>query len=101
MKTITINNKKFLKSFLLFSLAFFIYEIFFLQDVFAANLETQMNQIQKFNNDYLKKIGLTGATIWGSVWAAIKGNLKLAGTIVAIWLILNLYLKWIEGGMVL
>jgi hypothetical protein len=66
----------------------------------AANLEQQLDKVGAVANGKFKTIGLTAATIGGGIWSVVKGNLKLAGIIVAIGITLSLYLEWIAGGMV-
>jgi hypothetical protein len=67
----------------------------------AVNLEDQLDKVGKIANGKFKTIGLTAATIGGAIWAVVKGNLKLAGIIIAIGVTLSLYLEWIAGGMVI
>ena len=71
----------------------------FVSDAFAATLEQQLDSINALTTDKIKKYGITGATIAGGIWAIIKGNVKLAGIIVLIGIILGYYLEWIAGGM--
>lgn len=65
----------------------------------AATLEAQLDKVGVVANGKFKTIGLTAATIGGGIWSVVKGNLKLAGIIVAIGIVLSLYLEWIAGGM--
>jgi hypothetical protein len=71
----------------------------FVSDVFAATLEQQLDSINSLTTNKIKTYGITGATIAGGIWAIIKGNVKLAGIIVLIGIILGYYLEWIAGGM--
>jgi len=66
----------------------------------AANLEQQLDKVATVANGKFKTVGLTAATIGGGIWSVVKGNLKLAGIIIAIGITLSLYLEWIAGGMV-
>jgi hypothetical protein len=66
----------------------------------ANNLEQQLDKVGAVANGKFKTIGLTAATIGGGIWSVVKGNLKLAGIIIAIGITLSLYLEWIAGGMV-
>ena len=65
----------------------------------ATTLETQLDKIGTLSSTKLKTIGISGATILSSIWAVVRGNIKLAGAIVAIGVILGLYLEWINAGM--
>jgi hypothetical protein len=86
--------------YVLISLLGAITYILFASDAFAANsLEEQLDSINTLTNDKIKTYGITGATIAGGIWAIIKGNVKLAGIIVLIGIILGYYLQWIAGGM--
>ncbi|WP_342260486.1 hypothetical protein [Candidatus Tisiphia endosymbiont of Metellina segmentata] len=37
--------------------------------------------------------------VLSSIWAVVRGNLRLAGAIVAIGIILGFYLDWVSSGM--
>lgn len=65
----------------------------------ATTLESQLDKIGTLSSTKLKTIGISGATILSSIWAVVRGNIKLAGAIVAIGVILGLYLEWINAGM--
>lgn len=65
----------------------------------ATSLEGQLDKVGGIANGKFKTIGLTAATIAGSIWSVVKGNLKLTGIIIAIGVSLSLYLEWITGGM--
>lgn len=65
----------------------------------ATTLETQLDKIGTLSGGKLKTIGISAATILSSIWAVVRGNIKLAGAIVAIGVILGLYLEWINAGM--
>ena len=69
------------------------------EPVFATTLEGQLDRIGGLSMGKLKTIGISGATILSSIWAVARGNLRLAGAIVAIGIILGFYLEWISGGM--
>ena len=71
------------------------------ESVMAANLEQQLDRVGAVANGKFKTIGLTAATIGGSIWSVVKGNLKLTGIIIAIGICMSLYLEWIAGGMVI
>ena len=86
--------------YVLISLLGVITYMLFASDALAANsLEEQLDSIKTLTNDKIKTYGITGATIAGGIWAIIKGNVKLAGMIVLIGIILGYYLQWIAGGM--
>ena len=65
----------------------------------ATSLEGQLDKVGTLANGKVKLIGITGATILGSIWSIAKGNLKLMGLIIGIGICISLYLEWIEGGM--
>lgn len=67
--------------------------------VFATTLEGQLDRIGGLSTGKLKTIGISSATILSSIWAVARGNLRLAGAIVAIGIILGFYLEWISSGM--
>ncbi|EER22302.1 hypothetical protein REIS_1812 [Rickettsia endosymbiont of Ixodes scapularis] len=65
----------------------------------ATTLEGQLDRIGGLSTGKLKTIGISGATILSSIWAVVRGNIRLAGAIVAIGIILGFYLEWIASGM--
>lgn len=67
--------------------------------VFANSLEGQLDKIGGLSTGKLKTIGISGATILAAIWAVVKGNLRFAGAIVAIGIILGFYLDWVSSGM--
>ena len=75
--------------------------IFFSEYVFAATLEEQLDSANILVTDKIKKYGIISASIAGGIWAIFKGNVKQAGIIVLIAVILSYYLSWVEGGMTL
>lgn len=95
-KKILINSgrNKFVKGLCLTALVLMVSEI-----ASATTLETQLDKIGTLSSTKLKTIGISGATILSSIWAVVRGNIKLAGAIVAIGVILGLYLEWINAGM--
>ena len=64
-----------------------------------TSLESQLDKVGGLANGKLKTIGISAATILSAIWSVVRGNIKLAGGIVAIGVILALYLEWIAGGM--
>ncbi|WP_371219387.1 hypothetical protein ACA350_04255 [Orientia tsutsugamushi] len=63
----------------------------------ADTFEGQLNKIDGLFSKKLKTIGISSATILSSIWAVARGNIKLAGVMVAIGLVLGFYLvncKW-------
>lgn len=66
---------------------------------YATTLEGQLDRIGGLSSGKLKTIGISGATILSSIWAVVRGNIRLAGAIVAIGIILGFYLEWIASGM--
>ncbi|MFU7500202.1 MULTISPECIES: hypothetical protein [unclassified Candidatus Tisiphia] len=66
---------------------------------FANTLEGELDRIGGLSTGKLKTIGISGATILSSIWAVVRGNLRLAGAIVAIGIILGFYLDWVSSGM--
>lgn len=65
----------------------------------ATSLESQLDKVGGLATGKLKTIGISAATILSAIWSVVRGNIKLAGGIVAIGVILALYLEWIAGGM--
>lgn len=65
----------------------------------ATSLENQLDKVGGLASGKLKTIGISGATILSAIWSVVRGNIKLAGVIVAIGIILGFYLEWIAGGM--
>ncbi|WP_040614733.1 hypothetical protein [Rickettsia endosymbiont of Ixodes scapularis] len=65
----------------------------------GETLEGQLDRIGGLSTGKLKTIGISGATILSSIWAVVRGNLRLAGAIVAIGIILGFYLEWVSSGM--
>ncbi|WP_341791028.1 hypothetical protein [Rickettsia endosymbiont of Gonocerus acuteangulatus] len=65
----------------------------------GETLEGQLDHIGGLSTGKLKTIGISGATILSSIWAVVRGNLRLAGAIVAIGIILGFYLEWVSSGM--
>ena len=65
----------------------------------AAGLEGQLDKVGGLATGKLKTIGITTATIGGSIWSIVKGNLKLMGIIMGIGVCISLYLEWVAGGM--
>lgn len=78
-----------------------LFAILFPEDVFAASLEEQLDSANTLVTDKIKKYGIISASIAGGIWAIFKGNVKQAGIIVLIAVILSYYLGWVEGGMTL
>ena len=64
-----------------------------------TTLEGQLDRISVLSSGKLKTIGISVATILVSIWAVVKGNIRRAGAIVAIGVILGFYLQWIADGM--
>ncbi|KJV70174.1 hypothetical protein [Orientia tsutsugamushi] len=73
--------------------------VFSFEPALADTLEGQLNKIDGLFSGKLKTIGISSATILSSIWAVARGNIKLAGVMVAIGVILGFYLDWIAGGM--
>ncbi|SPM45079.1 Uncharacterised protein [Orientia tsutsugamushi] len=73
--------------------------VFSFKPALADTLEGQLNKIDGLFSGKLKTIGISSATILSSIWAVARGNIKLAGVMVAIGVILGFYLDWIAGGM--
>lgn len=88
------SRHQFVKGLCLVALVLMVSEI-----ASATTLETQLDKIGTLSGGKLKTIGISGATILSSIWAVVRGNIKLAGAIVAIGVILGLYLEWINAGM--
>ncbi len=69
------------------------------EQAFAVKLEEQLDAANTLITDKVKKYGIIGASISGGIWSIFKGNLKQAGVIVGIGIILSYYLKWVQAGM--
>lgn len=65
----------------------------------ANSLEAQLDKVGGLATGKVKTIGISGATILAAIWSIVRGNIKLAGVIVAIGVILGFYLEWINAGM--
>ncbi|UCM85580.1 MAG: hypothetical protein LF885_06415 [Rickettsia endosymbiont of Culicoides impunctatus] len=102
-----INNNQYKKSitekfneFISFVILMIVCAYIFLPEmVLAASLEGQLDRIGGISTGKLKTIGISGATILSSIWAVVRGNIRLAGAIVAIGIILGFYLDWVSSGM--
>ena len=66
---------------------------------YAVSLEDQLTKANTLVTSKLKIYGITGSAIAGAIWAIFKGNVKLAGIIVVISVIMSLFFKWVEDGM--
>lgn len=71
----------------------------FQEIVFANSLEGQLDKLGGLSTGKLKTIGISGAMILAAIWAVVRGNLRFAGAIVAIGIILGFYLEWVSAGM--
>lgn len=92
-------NKIFNKKYVGFTLLIACYFYLFSESALANSLEGQLDRIGGLSTGKLKTIGISGATILSSIWAVVRGNLRLAGAIVAIGIILGFYLDWVASGM--
>ena len=95
------NNKQYLRIIypLLPVLLIFCVNVILYEVALGETLEGQLDRIGGLSTGKLKTIGISGATILSSIWAVVRGNLRLAGAIVAIGIILGFYLEWVSGGM--
>lgn len=88
-------NAKYLSFTILITFCFYLFS----ESALADTLEGQLDRIGGLSTGKLKTIGISGATILSSIWAVVRGNLRLAGAIVAIGIILGFYLDWVSSGM--
>lgn len=65
----------------------------------ATTLEEQLDKIGTLSSTKLKTIGISSATILSSIWAVVRGNLRLAGAIIAVGVAIGYYLEWVTSGM--
>ncbi|KJV77200.1 putative membrane protein [Rickettsia hoogstraalii str. RCCE3] len=95
------NNKQYLRIIynLLPLLLIFCLNVILPEIALGETLEGQLDRIGGLSTGKLKTIGISGATILSSIWAVVRGNLRLAGAIVAIGIILGFYLEWVSSGM--
>ncbi|ACR47125.1 hypothetical protein RPR_00805 [Rickettsia peacockii str. Rustic] len=95
------NNKQYLRIIypLLPVLLIFCVNVILSEVALGETLEGQLDRIGGLSTGKLKTIGISGATILSSIWAVVRGNLRLARAIVAIGIILGFYLEWVSGGM--
>ncbi|WP_341790197.1 hypothetical protein [Rickettsia endosymbiont of Polydrusus tereticollis] len=96
------NNKQCLRIIypLLPVLLIFCVNVILSEVALGETLEGQLDRIGGLSTGKLKTIGISsGATILSSIWAVVRGNLRLAGAIVAIGIILGFYLEWVSSGM--
>jgi hypothetical protein len=65
----------------------------------AANLEQQLEVVGKLATTKFKTYGVSAASIAAGIWSLFQGNVRMAGVIIAIGVMLAYYLSWVEGGM--
>jgi len=65
----------------------------------ADTLEQQLDKVGGLANGKIKTLGISGATILSAIYSVVRGNIKLAGIIVGIGVVLGFYLEWVSGGM--
>ncbi|WP_341752543.1 MULTISPECIES: hypothetical protein [unclassified Candidatus Tisiphia] len=95
----TSTTEKF-NEFIIFVILMIVCAYIFLPEmVLAASLEGQLDRIGGLSSGKVKTIGISGATILSSIWAVARGNIRLAGVIVSIGIILGFYLDWVSSGM--
>ncbi|KJV55281.1 hypothetical protein OCHUTO_0921, partial [Orientia chuto str. Dubai] len=58
-----------------------------------------LDKVDSLSSGKLKTIGISSATILSSIWAIARGNIKLAGVMVAIGIVLGLFLNWLASGV--
>lgn len=70
------------------------------ESCFAANnLEQQLDLVGKLATTKFKTYGVSAASIAAGIWALFQGNVRMAGVVVAIGVILAYYLNWVDAGM--
>ncbi|KJV77071.1 hypothetical protein RHORCCE3_1727 [Rickettsia hoogstraalii str. RCCE3] len=82
------NNKQYLR--IIYSsllVIMFCVNVILPEIALGETLEGQLDRIGGLSTGKLKTIGISGATILSSIWAVVRGNLRLAGAIVAIGII--------------
>lgn len=70
----------------------------FPESVFATSIEAYIGNAEVVTKKF-KTFALSGATILAAIAAVLKGNIKIAGIMVSIGVILGVYLQWVEKGM--
>ncbi len=66
-------------------------------DYLEAGLSDQVTKAGTFLNGPILKTGLGGATIVGSIGAAVRGSLAMAGGIMGVGIALAFYLGWVNS----
>lgn len=66
-------------------------------DYLAAGLEEQVNKAGQFLNGPMLKTGLGGATIIGTIGAAVRGSIALAAGVMGVGIALAFYLGWLNS----
>jgi hypothetical protein len=70
------------------------------ESCFAANsLEQQLDVVGKLATTKFKTYGVSAASIAAGIWSLFQGNVRMAGVVVAIGVILAYYLNWVDAGM--
>lgn len=80
-------------------IALLIICVFSFESALASTLENQLDKIGNLASGKVKTIGISSAVILSSIVAIVRGNIRFAGVIVAIGIILSCYLDWIFSGM--
>ncbi|WP_084215423.1 hypothetical protein [Candidatus Orientia mediorientalis] len=80
-------------------IALLIICVFSFESALASTLENQLDKIGNLSSGKLKTIGISSVTILSSIFAVARVNIRLAGVMVAIGIVLDFYLDWIASGM--
>lgn len=65
----------------------------------AVTIEQQLDKVGGLATGKLKTYGVAGSSIFGGAYALFKGNMKAAGAIVFIGVVLAFFLGWVDAGM--
>ncbi|HJD59278.1 MAG TPA: hypothetical protein LFW20_01160 [Rickettsia endosymbiont of Omalisus fontisbellaquei] len=68
------------------------------ENTFATSIEAYIGNADVVTKKF-KTFALSGATILAAIVAVLKGNIKIAGVMVSIGVILGMYLQWVQEGM--
>lgn len=83
-------------------LIFVIFAVFIVllpEVTLAGSLQKMTTDVSAFVVGDLKKLFVTGGGILGTSAALVKGNLKLAGAVGVVAVILAMFLTWVDAGM--
>lgn len=78
--------------------AFILFSKAYAVDPAAGSIEGQIQSFGELIMGPVAKYGVGGATIAGTIFAAVQFSMKAALSIMCIGLMLSYYLSWVRGG---